>query len=421
MSTWRPIIRVSFLLASFILSAVHVYAADLAPTDPLQKKIDQILERAGLSATRTRYSIQIVSIPDGQVLYERNPDLALNPASNVKLVTMATTLKELGPSFTFKTEFYSDTLIDHEGRIQNLWIKGSGDPLFVTEQLDSVVQRFKAAGLKGIDGQVFVDDTAFDRNNLTTYIADVDERLYKVFTGPLAFNFNSIRNKSGRGLQGVPDPALYTGTAIKEALQRNGIRISGGVRREAVPSRALLLLSHSSPPLTDILKSLGKFSNNFTAEQLVKAISANHFGPPGSTPKGLKLLRAYLESLGIPQREFALDNGSGLTRLSRISASQFVRLLFDLYTSPWRDDFIASLSIAGRDGTMARKLTGGRVAGNVFAKTGTLNGVSALSGYLFETKCRLAFSFLFNDFNTSLETLARTEEDILEAVLDERP
>lgn len=392
--------------------------AQAAPLTPLEQKVEGLLEARQLS--QSRHSIQIVSLPDGRVLYQKNPDLRLNPASNIKLVTMATALHELGPAYTFKTEFYSEGAIDRMGTLHNLWIKGYGDPAFVTEEMESLVQLFRTEGLRKIEGDVLVDDTYFDRNNLTTYIADENEKLYKVGTGPLSFNFNAIISHSGRStkIRGVPDPALYTGSMVLEALRRSGVKISGKVRREAVPERARLVLTHRSPPLKEVLRALGKFSNNFTAEQIIKTISAERLGPPGSTRKGLDLLRGYLVSLGIGPKDFVLDNGSGLTLLSQMSASQFVRILSDLYASPWRNDLIATLSIAGVDGTMAKKLTGARLKGHVFAKTGTLNNVSALSGYVFDPKCRLAFSFIFNDHNSALENIARVEEEIIEAVLD---
>lgn len=417
MATYVKNIRVALALSSFLLA----FFSSTASADTLDRRIQALLESSGLS--KSRHSIQIVSLPDGRVLYQKNPDLRLNPASNIKLVTMAAALHELGPSYTFKMEFRSDGLIDRTGTLRRMWIKGFGDPAFVTEELDALVRLFKTAGLKRIEGDILVDDTYFDRNNLTTYIADADEKLYKVSTGPLSFNFNAIVGKAGkRGrdvkIRGVPDPALYTGNMIKEALQRAGVKITGKVRREAVPETALLVLTHRSPPLREILRALGKFSNNFTAEQIIKTISAERLGPPGSTRRGLELLRGYLVSLGIGPRDFVLDNGSGLTLLSQMSASQFIRLLSDLYASPWRDDFVGTLSIAGVDGTMARKLTGARLKGHVFAKTGTLNNVSALSGYVFDPKRRLAFSFIFNEHNSALETIAKVEEEILEAVLD---
>jgi D-alanyl-D-alanine carboxypeptidase/D-alanyl-D-alanine-endopeptidase (penicillin-binding protein 4) len=449
-----------------------------ASAGTLEQKIDRILASAGLS--RSRHSIQIVSLPDGKVVYERNPDLAINPASNVKLVTAAAALRELGPDYTFKTEFYSNTLINREGGIRNLWIKGFGDPLFVTEELESVVNRFRAAGLEKIDGPVFVDDTYFDRYNLTTYLSDIHERIYSIITGSLSYNFNTIEIKArpgarlgdqpiisiepatryvklknqaktvGKGTEpllkaelkeaegneviiqgslprtirehsfrrGILDPATYTGTVVMEALEKSGVSLQGGLKREAVPRRALLILSHSSRPLREILKGLGKFSNNFIAEQLLKTLSAARYGPPGSTSKGLEVLREYLTSLGIPRESFTLDNGSGLSKLTRLSSSQLIRILLDLYVSPWRDEAISSLSIAGVDGTLGSRMRGSSLAGKIFAKTGTLNGVTALSGFVIDGGRQIAFSFLFNDMNSSQEKVTRAEEAILKTVLE---
>jgi D-alanyl-D-alanine carboxypeptidase/D-alanyl-D-alanine-endopeptidase (penicillin-binding protein 4) len=463
----------------FLILSAPVSAADSAKTPNTPKiKIEKILAASGLS--RSRHSIQIVSLPEGKVLYEKNPDLALNSASNVKLVTAAAALRALGPDYTFKTEFYSDTLIDRDGKIRNLWIKGYGDPLFVTEELDSVVKHFLASGLRRIEGQVFVDDTYFDRYHLTTYLSDVGEKIYSIVTGPLSFNFNTIEIKArpgarlgdqpiiaiepstryvtvqnrartvGRGVKplleanleetennaitihgsiprtirevsfrrGILDPATYTGTVILETLEKEGVEIPASLKREAVPRNALLILTHSSPPLREILKGLGKFSNNFIAEQLLKTLGAARLGPPGSSAKGLEVLRSYLDSLGIRRDSFVLDNGSGLSKLTRLSAAQLIRVLKDLYDSPWRQEVISSLSVAGVDGTMGTKMKNSRLTGKVFAKTGTLNGVTALSGYAADGRREVAFSFLFNDFSVSLEKVARVEEAILKTVLE---
>lgn len=388
----------------------------------LQEKIDQILLRSHLAGERL--SIQIVSLPDGRILYEKNPNQLLNPASNVKLVTAAAALHLLGPDYTFKTEFYADRLMSRNGTIHNLWVKGFGDPLFVTEELDSVVGRFLTAGLTRIDGSFFVDDTWFDHYNLTTYISDRNEKVTRTVTGPLSFNFNLVplgrrgrQTVLRRARDTVEDPALHTGGVILQALEREGVGVPRILRREVVPHRALVLLTHSSPPLREILRGLGKHSNNFIAEQLLKTVGAVRYGPPGSTAKGLKVLREYLASLGILQEDFVLDNGSGLSRLNRLSASQIVRVLQDLYQQNFREDVISCLSVGGRDGTMRRKMRRSRLAGRVFAKTGSLNGVRALSGYLIDGEKKAAFSFLFNDVKVPEHQVTRVETTILELVM----
>lgn len=390
-------------------------------SDPLPEKIQQILNNAGLS--RTPASIEFVSLSDGKVLYEKNPELLLNPASNAKLVTAAAALKTLGPDYTFRTEFYSDTPL-RDGKIHNLWIKGFGDPVFVSEELETVVSALTSAGLKQITGQVAVDDTYFDRSHLTTYLSDRGDKLYTISTGPLCFNFNrsaskAIRNgKFGDQLflsEGVLDPASYTGTVIMQSLAKNGVVFSrnGGLKRQSVPSNAMLLFCHNSPPVREILKGMGKFSNNFIAEQMLKSVGAVRFGPPGSTEKGRRVLNDYMISLHIPPSSFVLDNGSGLSKLTRLSSAQLVQILVDLYKSPWRQEAISSLSVGGVDGTLRHRFRRSALKGKVFAKTGTLNGVSSLSGYLGN---KVAFSFVFNDLKVSLPKLRKAEEKILEEV-----
>lgn len=439
----------------------------------LGTELDHILQHH-LNASKV--SIQVLRLNDGGVIYEKDPDRLLNPASTAKLVTMAAALRFLGPDFTFKTEFYSEQRM-REGHIGNLWIKGYGDPLFVTEELESLVQRFKAEGLQQIDGEVYVDDTYFDRDQLITYLSDQQEKVYSIVTGPLSFNFNTIeiharpgrrgeapiielepptryltlvnQAKTGgaRGLsleaevtqtgqnevkivgsiprtireyswrRGVLDPATYTGTVILEALQGAGISVQGGVHRQAVPPTASLILVHSSPPLTKIIEGLGKHSNNFIAEQLLKTLGAVQSGPPGSEEKGRQVLAAYLSSLGVLSGAY-LENGSGLSKLSRLSAAQLVRVLRDLYDAPWRDAVISSLSVAGFDGTIKNRFKG-RLTGRLFGKTGTLNQVSGLAGYLISEGEPVVFAMLFNDVSISPRRLDGLEQKILEEVMDE--
>ncbi len=468
-------LRVTLLTALLILvGQADPLFAKKAKTLHFEERIERILISNGL--TRAQLSLQIVSIPDGKTIFEKNPELALNPASNMKLITAAAALKELGPNFTFKTEFYSEGPIDRQGQIKNLWIKGKGDPLFVTQELDAIAEYFKNVGLKKVEGSIFVDDTYFDPYNTMTYLSDDNDKIYNIVTNSLSFNFNTISIKArpsarlgdqpiialdspvqyltlsnnakmgARGSKtyldieqrddgqiavvgniprtrrhyhfrkGILDPANYTGTAIIEALQKKGIVIEGNMKRAPVPSRAALLLVHNSPPLREVLKGLGKYSNNFMAEQLLKTLGAIHYGVPGSMDKGIKALHEYMASLGIPAEEYTIANGSGLSKLSRLSSRHLVKVLLDMYHSPRRDDLISSLSIAGIDGTIGSKMRRSPLAGKVFAKTGTLNGVKSLSGYLIDGRQEVAFSFLFNDFKVPVSRVARAEEAILRAV-----
>ncbi len=355
----------------------------------------------------------MVSLIDHKILSEKNPDLPLNPASNMKLVTMAAALRALGPDFTFKTEFYANHLMNKEGRLGPLWIKGYGDPLFITEELEDLVQRFVTSGLQEIQGPLYVDDTYFDHYNLTTYLSDTNEKLYNIFTGPLSFNFNSVRKH--RHQEGIIDPAIHMGEAFKEALAQKGIVVGEGPLRDTVPSHALLILTHTSPPLKEILKGMGKFSNNFIAEQLLKGLGVLQKGPPGSTQKGVEVLKNYLHSLGIQPEAFTIENGSGLSKAGRLSAAQLISVLEDMYNSPYRNTMIDALSVVGVDGTMKRKMRRSSLKGNVFVKTGTLNDVRSLSGYLLGEK-PVAFVIIFNGPFLPASRVTRFEEAFLKKI-----
>jgi D-alanyl-D-alanine carboxypeptidase/D-alanyl-D-alanine-endopeptidase (penicillin-binding protein 4) len=378
-----------------------------------KKLIDDLLTRPSLKSASM--SIQIVSLPEGKILYERYADIPMIPASNMKLVTMAAALRELGPSYTFRTEIYAKESAPKNGRLKDVWIKGYGDPFLTKEALQDMVHQLAVSGVKAIDGSLYLDETYFDHDGLTAYISEEDDLLHTIVTSTLPSDHSSKPRIQ------KDDPDLDTGRKLLKMLRANGIFVTDSLRREAVPKDSFLILTHRSLPLSEILKRVGKCSDNFIAEQLVKTIAAQHFGPPGSLANGLSLMRDYLIGLGILEKEFVLENGSGLTRLSKMTSENFIKILFNMYVSPWKDDFREALAISGVDGTLVRKLSP-RLKGKIFAKTGTLNGVTSLSGYGIDErngeKKQFAFSFLFNDFRASLSEMARLQEDILKVVFD---
>lgn len=440
---------------------------------PLSGRIDEILKKHHLD--RGKIALKIVHLADGAIWYDKNSDLLLSPASVAKLTTAQAAMKILGPDFSFKTEFYSQGE-PAAGVIQNLWIKGYGDPFFVTESLDVVVKGFQNLGIREIQGNIYADETFYDHEHPFTYLSDDRGKNYLIETGPLVFNFNTVEMIVQPGWQvGKPallslkhptryvslqnrvktkgrrqpvisterrgdvvvvrgtipikvretsiremvsEPALFLATSVWEALQLTGITFQGKIVREAIPPEAKLIWTYHSPPLKELISSLGKFSNNFSAEQIFKSLGAFQLGPPATMKKGQEVLQRYLASLGITEPGVYLENGSGLSKSSRLSANHLMKVLSDIYDSPWRDDFISSLSVAGVDGTIERKL-GGALRGRVFAKTGSLRKVSTLAGYINHTQDPVAFVFLFNDYPSSKEKISRVMQRILEEVLKE--
>ncbi len=196
----------------------------------------------------------------------------------------------------------------------------------------------------------------------------------------------------------VVEPAEYYGALFKELFHQAGGRIEGNYRRGKTPDAAKVIFSAVSPPLSMLVADMDKFSNNFIAEHLLKAVGASLYGAPGTTEKGLRMSRSVLEAAGIPWSDVRVTNGSGLSRANRLSAQQFcvfLRWASKRFLSG--PEFLSSLTIAGMDGTLRSRLGEPGLKGMVRGKTGTVNGVATLVGVQ-ETRSgqRLAFAFLAN-------------------------
>jgi serine-type D-Ala-D-Ala carboxypeptidase/endopeptidase (penicillin-binding protein 4) len=203
----------------------------------------------------------------------------------------------------------------------------------------------------------------------------------------------------------VDDPAGFFARALRAVLIRRGIDVRGeavGVSRmDAAPDQTgtTVLLSHRSPPLSEIGTVLMKVSQNLYAETLLKTLGA----PRGAATAegGRRVVQEVLERWGVPPDAVVLRDGSGLSRYNYLTAETLVRILRQLYRDPrHRLAFSATLPIGGRDGTIARRMNGTRAEGNVLAKTGSLSNVRALSGYVTTLDGEsLAFSIIANNFN----------------------
>jgi serine-type D-Ala-D-Ala carboxypeptidase/endopeptidase (penicillin-binding protein 4) len=450
--------------APFALALGAALPAQATPADraELRRAIDALFAQAPLSSARV--SAQIVSLDDGQVLYARDADAQLNPASNTKLVTSAAALLRLGPEFRFTTDVLTDRPIVR-GRAGILYVKGRGDPSITTERLQGLVADLWHRGLREASGLV-LDDTYFDREAWGPgWEQESSDKAYAAPVGPLSLNHNSVaiyiapgEGKNARARvdlepqapgyfvvengvstvrQGgrrrviahtfadgerarvavsgriaakadalvlyrrVSDPTFYFGHALKQLLQERGIRVSGRVRRGQAPESAVLVNSYDSPELAEIVRDMNKISSNFIAEMLVKTLGAELRGVPGTWAKGLAVTQDLLAELGIQRGTYQLRNGSGLNDTNRFSAQQMTGLLVAVWKRfPVASEFVSSLGIAARDGTMRLRMEGTDAAGRLRAKTGTLDKVTALSGYVQALGGeRFVFSLLVNDWS----------------------
>jgi len=217
----------------------------------------------------------------------------------------------------------------------------------------------------------------------------------------------------------VTDPQRYTASVFKRFLNQAGVRVTGKVKQGRVPEGATLVLDHESPPLGQILRGLNKFSNNFVAEQILKTLGAQFMGEPGTTENGVLLLQDYMQELGFTPDQYRMVDGSGLSKTNLVTPDQVIALLEDAHSDlSIFPEFISALGVMGLDGSVIDRMGHKKEAQKIRVKTGTLNHVSALSGY-FQSQDgeRFAFSILLNDVKCSNGKAMKLQDEIMEMAL----
>ena len=184
------------------------------------------------------------------------------------------------------------------------------------------------------------------------------------------------------------DHPHYVHAMFTAAFRDAGGRFSGGLKERRVPSGAQPFATLESPPLYDIVRDVNKLSNNVMARQIFLTLGATAFPPPATPAKGADAVKAWLKSRKVSIPGLVLENGSGLSRRERITAGGLARLLLVADASAVRDEFASSLAVAATDGTVQRRFQNGTVAGQALLKTGSLEGVRALAGYVIDAEGR---------------------------------
>ena len=205
--------------------------------------------------------------------------------------------------------------------------------------------------------------------------------------------------KEVRFYRNIVNPALYTGHMFRTFWEQRGMKFQGNVIEGRVPEGARQILEFESLPLWQIVWGLNKFSNNFVADQLMKRLGAEVFGPPGTREKGIKAVEAALSEIGISPGSYQIIDGSGLTRGTHVSPRHLVKVLSAIYRdfsiSP---EFISSLGIAGEDGTLKKRFPNSVERGVLRGKTGSLDGVNSLAGFTESSSGEpIAFAIILND------------------------
>lgn len=364
------------------------------PHAELQAEIDSVLQDALF--TSAHIGIKAVAVKSGEVLYAKNAHKLHHPASTMKLITAAAALAKLGPDFRFETTLYADA-IDNGHVKGNVYLKGKANPVLQEGGLAEMVNALREAGVHSVSGGIVVDET---------YLDSVREGPGWMWDDkPLGLSALAIRG----GV--VEDRALACGTVLKEMLQREGIIVNGEVSDGMVPLGAVVIATHLSPPLADILKLMNKPSDNAIAELIFKTLGAEVKGEPGTWQKGRQVIGGFLEEIG---EVFRVVDGSGLSRYNLVTTELLVDLLVFVYNNfELMPDYVASLPIAGVDGTLRNRMKGMHAEKLLRAKTGTLSGVSALAGYTVTANGEvLAFSILISHYAGPAAPARRIQDTI---------
>ncbi len=397
------------------------------------------LKAAGIPARNV--SVVVLGVDSGQALVRHNAQLAMNPASTMKLLTSYAALEILGPAHTWKTEALADAA-PAQGRLKgNLYLRGSGDPRLALEQFWLFLRQLRARGVGHIQGDLILDRSAFylpphdsakfDNEPLRPYNAGPDALLINLKS--LSFTLHpehesvavwhetpgvdqklinrlQLSDEScgdwreklkvdqagdtitlhgtfpkacgDKHLNLSPWPANLQVERLFRALwQELGGTLTGQVHEGSTPASALLLATHESPALAEIVRGINKYSNNVMARQVFLALDAAR---PATAEGARRRINLWLNEKGLPMPELVLDNGSGLSRTERISADNLARLLLTAWQSPVMPELMASLPVAGIDGTLKKRLENNPATGRAHLKTGYLENVRALAGYVLD-------------------------------------
>lgn len=467
------------LFGLLLLFAWHLLIGPSQAED-VSNQLAKLLQNPGLSQTKT--GIQVLSARTGQVIYQKNATASLAPASNMKLLTSAAAMSLLKPEFRFKTMLYTDGSVKQGMLEGHLYLKGMGDPDLQHAHLEEMAKELKYLGVKEIKGDLIADDSYFDQQQTgkgwkntygaATYSARIsalslnqntvtvriqattsrqpatitlipENKFFQIvnqtycvagrtqlkISRSVVNNRNQIVVSGAMSLNGAPEmetlnldfPALYTGSVFESALQHEGIKINGHLRKGITPKgQARVLAVNQSRPLNEIINELNKNSINMIAEHLLKFLGANFLGEPGTADKGAQVIitRFLQKEVGANTTQIKIADGSGLSPLNRLTPDLLAKVLRYMYNRyDLTVDYMSSMAVAGVDGTLKNRLH--PYKRRIRAKTGFIDGVSALSGYIYtQHSDLLVFSILMNEYSNF--SAARTAQDSVCAILSQK-
>ncbi|MCS3868941.1 D-alanyl-D-alanine carboxypeptidase/D-alanyl-D-alanine-endopeptidase (penicillin-binding protein 4) [Chryseobacterium ginsenosidimutans] len=399
-----------------------------------------------------------------KVISSYNENTPLVPASTTKLLTTETAMNLLGENYRWNTQLEYSGSVDENGILNgNLYIVGSGDPSLGTNKAGAwsyrdIVSDFKEGlsreGIKKVNGDIIIQTALFKGNisKLPENVVWLENNNYYLPAGS-TYEINPANEKlivkKGNGLSvdkkffyvspynkqmvyadkyegdGVlttklPDAPAYLANSFRTTLVKSGIAVTGKVipkMTDATPESRKLVSAYKSPTLGDIIFYTNQHSDNGLAEALLKTVGFQNLGDQ-TTESGRKVVTEHLKNEGFDMIGLNYMDGSGLSRSNNVTPIAQAKFLTSLMDEKYYKTYLTSLPVGGQSGTLKRMFNG-LGNGQVFAKTGTLNKVKTLAGYMKTNSGKtLVFSLMVNNYSGSVDMVKKRMEKILEPALD---
>jgi serine-type D-Ala-D-Ala carboxypeptidase/endopeptidase (penicillin-binding protein 4) len=415
----------------------------------LPATVDQALKRAGIP--QENVAIYVQAVDDDSPALSLNADKPMNPASVMKLVTTYTALEKLTPAYRWKTEVYRDGEVNNGVLHGNLIIKGYGDPNFQVQDFWQLLMRLQQIGIHSIQGNFIIDKTYFSplpieapfddevwraynakpsaflvggrKTSLQFEVVDGKVTVNQEFALPEVKIHSSLKLREGecgdwrsfmdyvvtpqkhsanvtvkgsysaqcesRYLElSLFDDETYAFFTFKKLWSELGGQFKGKLAVQAMPENATKLFEQHSAPLGESVRDINKWSNNVMARQLLLTLAAEDNAWLATEAHGAEVIKQQLTQLQLPSDTLIIENGSGLSRVERIGAAQLGRMLVKAFHRPVMPELLASLPILGLDGTAKNRLQDTLAMAQAHIKTGSINGVSAIAGYMLDQQRR---------------------------------
>ncbi|MBX3651067.1 MAG: D-alanyl-D-alanine carboxypeptidase/D-alanyl-D-alanine-endopeptidase [Burkholderiales bacterium] len=444
-----------------LILALTLAPAGAQPAATLPEPVAQALARAGIPEAAVGVYVHEIG---GDAVLSVGAERSLNPASSMKIVTTYAGLELLGPAYTWNTEALTDGPLAQDVLSGNLHLRGAGDPKLTLENFWLLLRNLRARGLREIRGDLVLDRRLFaDEAPDPGQFDDQPTRPYNTAPNALLVNFKAVTlqfipDAATRTVRIIAEPPLpavqvvnnlkvvdgtcgdwlgrmkidsqgnadsarlafsgsytldcgerqrsfsvlghrqYVGALFTLLWRELGGSFSGQIRDGATPATARVLATVKSQSLSEIVRDVNKYSNNVMSRQLFLSLGFTETG--ASTATASTAVRQWLALKGLAIPELVLENGSGLSRIERISARNLGAVLLNAWASPVMPELMASLPVAAVDGTMRRRLKSAEIAGQAHIKTGSLSGVRSIAGYVLDAQGnRSVVVFMVNHTN----------------------